>query len=147
MEGSSEHDSEPSGSIKCWEVHERLHNWQLLKKDSAPWVNKWLPHNISWPYFKWGECHFRPACPHDVFAVISQLFLTAFGNSTLKHVLVRLMLQARQGAAGYRVQVGARALPRRNETPARVLRETSWARWVRHGLCMNVLSSRLYVSM
>jgi hypothetical protein len=23
-------------SIKCWEVLEWLHNWQLLKKDSAP---------------------------------------------------------------------------------------------------------------
>jgi hypothetical protein len=27
---------EPSGSIKCWEVLEWLHNWQLLKKCSAP---------------------------------------------------------------------------------------------------------------
>jgi hypothetical protein len=27
---------EPSGSIKCWEVLEWLHNWQLLKKDPAP---------------------------------------------------------------------------------------------------------------
>jgi hypothetical protein len=26
----------PSGSIKCWEVLEQLHNWQLLKKGSAP---------------------------------------------------------------------------------------------------------------
>jgi hypothetical protein len=24
------------GSIKCWEVFEWLHNWQLLKKGSAP---------------------------------------------------------------------------------------------------------------
>jgi hypothetical protein len=24
------------GSIKCWEVLEWLHNWLLLKKDSAP---------------------------------------------------------------------------------------------------------------
>jgi hypothetical protein len=27
---------EPSGSIKCWEVLEGLHNWWLLKKGSAP---------------------------------------------------------------------------------------------------------------
>jgi hypothetical protein len=26
------HDNEPTGSIKCWEVLEWLHNWQLLKK-------------------------------------------------------------------------------------------------------------------
>jgi hypothetical protein len=26
----------PSGSIKCWEVLEQLHNWRLLKKGSAP---------------------------------------------------------------------------------------------------------------
>jgi hypothetical protein len=26
----------PSGSIKCWEVPEWLHNWQLLKKGSVP---------------------------------------------------------------------------------------------------------------
>jgi hypothetical protein len=26
----------PSGSIKCWQVLEWLHNWQLLKNGSAP---------------------------------------------------------------------------------------------------------------
>jgi hypothetical protein len=35
-EGSYEHGDEPSGSSKYWEVHEWLHNWQLLRKDSAP---------------------------------------------------------------------------------------------------------------
>jgi hypothetical protein len=36
--GSGEgHGNEPSSSIKCWEVLELLHNWRLLKKDSAPW--------------------------------------------------------------------------------------------------------------
>jgi hypothetical protein len=35
-EGSCEHGNEPSGSIKCWEVLEKLHNWRLLKKGSAP---------------------------------------------------------------------------------------------------------------
>jgi hypothetical protein len=34
--GTSEHGIEPSGSIKCWEVLEGLHNWRLLKKGSAP---------------------------------------------------------------------------------------------------------------
>jgi hypothetical protein len=33
---SCEHSNEPSGSIKCWEVLEWLHNWQILKKGSAP---------------------------------------------------------------------------------------------------------------
>jgi hypothetical protein len=36
VEGSCEHFTEPSGSIKCWEVLEGLHNWRLLKKGSAP---------------------------------------------------------------------------------------------------------------
>jgi hypothetical protein len=36
VEGSCEHGIEPSGSIKCWEVLEGLHNWGLLKQDSAP---------------------------------------------------------------------------------------------------------------
>jgi hypothetical protein len=36
VEGSCEHGNEPSGSIKSWEVLEWLHNWQLLKKGSAP---------------------------------------------------------------------------------------------------------------
>jgi hypothetical protein len=36
LEGSCEHGDEPSGSIKCWEVLEWLHNWWLLKKGSAP---------------------------------------------------------------------------------------------------------------
>jgi hypothetical protein len=34
--GFCEQDIEPSGSIKCWEVLEELHNWRLLKKGSAP---------------------------------------------------------------------------------------------------------------
>jgi hypothetical protein len=33
---SFEHGNESSGSIKCWEVLGQLHNWQLLKKGSAP---------------------------------------------------------------------------------------------------------------
>jgi hypothetical protein len=36
VEGSCEHGIESSGSIKCWEVLEVLHNWRLLKKGSAP---------------------------------------------------------------------------------------------------------------
>jgi hypothetical protein len=31
-----EQGNEPSGPLKCWEVLEWLHNWQLFKKDSAP---------------------------------------------------------------------------------------------------------------
>jgi hypothetical protein len=34
VEGSCEHDNEPSSSIKCCEVLEWLHNWRLLKKGS-----------------------------------------------------------------------------------------------------------------
>jgi hypothetical protein len=40
MEGSCEHSSEPSDSIKCREVLEWLHNWRLLKKGSAPLVSE-----------------------------------------------------------------------------------------------------------
>jgi hypothetical protein len=36
VEGSCVHGIEPSGSIKCWDVLEGLHNWRLLKKGSAP---------------------------------------------------------------------------------------------------------------
>jgi hypothetical protein len=32
----SEHGDESSGSLKCWEVPEWLHNWQILRKGSAP---------------------------------------------------------------------------------------------------------------
>jgi hypothetical protein len=35
VEGSLEDGNEPSGSIKCREVLEYLHNWQLLKKGAA----------------------------------------------------------------------------------------------------------------
>jgi hypothetical protein len=35
VEGSFEHDNEPSGSIKCLEVLEWLYNWRLFKKGSA----------------------------------------------------------------------------------------------------------------
>jgi hypothetical protein len=41
VEGSCEHGNEPSGSIKCWEFLEWLHNWQLFRKGSAPWVSEW----------------------------------------------------------------------------------------------------------
>jgi hypothetical protein len=34
--GSCEHGNESSGSIKCWEVFEWLHNCRLLEKGSAP---------------------------------------------------------------------------------------------------------------
>jgi hypothetical protein len=34
--GSCEHGNKSSGSLKCSEVLEWLHNWQLLKKGSAP---------------------------------------------------------------------------------------------------------------
>jgi hypothetical protein len=36
VEGSCEHGNEPSGSIKCWEILEWLHNWRLLKKRLGP---------------------------------------------------------------------------------------------------------------
>jgi hypothetical protein len=39
VKGCCERDNEPSGSIQYWEVLEWLHNWQLLKKGSAPWVS------------------------------------------------------------------------------------------------------------
>jgi hypothetical protein len=42
VEGSCEHGNEPTGSIKCWDVLEWLHNWQLLKKGPAPWVSEWV---------------------------------------------------------------------------------------------------------
>jgi hypothetical protein len=40
VEGSCEGSNEPSGFIKLWEVLEWLHNWQLLKKGSAPLVSE-----------------------------------------------------------------------------------------------------------
>jgi hypothetical protein len=36
VEGSCEHGDETSGSLKSWEVLEKLHNWQLLREGSAP---------------------------------------------------------------------------------------------------------------
>jgi hypothetical protein len=44
VKGSCEHGDEPLDSIKCWEVLEWLHNWQLLKKGTVytvcrtPWT-------------------------------------------------------------------------------------------------------------
>jgi hypothetical protein len=46
VEGSCEHGNEPSGSIKCWEVLEWLHNWWLLKKGSVPRVMM-MTRNVS----------------------------------------------------------------------------------------------------
>jgi hypothetical protein len=47
VDGSCERGNEPSGSIKRWEVLEWLHNWQLLKKGSAPWVGEWVSEWVS----------------------------------------------------------------------------------------------------
>jgi hypothetical protein len=41
VEGSCEDGIEPSGSIKCWEVLEGLHNWRILKKGSVLYVSKY----------------------------------------------------------------------------------------------------------
>jgi hypothetical protein len=41
VEGSCEHGDEPSGSLKLLgNFSEWLHNWQLLRKGSAPYVSK-----------------------------------------------------------------------------------------------------------
>jgi hypothetical protein len=37
MVGSCEHGSEPLDSIKSVESNDQLSDYQLLKKDSAPW--------------------------------------------------------------------------------------------------------------
>jgi hypothetical protein len=34
--GFCQHGNETSGSIKCWEILEKLSDWRLLKKDLAP---------------------------------------------------------------------------------------------------------------
>jgi hypothetical protein len=39
VEGSCEHGNKPSGSAKCWEVPELLHNSDFLKRGSAPREN------------------------------------------------------------------------------------------------------------
>jgi hypothetical protein len=40
VQGSYKHGNEYSGSIICWKVLEFLHNWRLLRKDSAPRVSE-----------------------------------------------------------------------------------------------------------
>jgi hypothetical protein len=37
MATSLEHGNDPSDSIKCWEILEKLSDWRLLKKSSPPW--------------------------------------------------------------------------------------------------------------
>jgi hypothetical protein len=38
MVGSCEYDNEPSGSIKCEEFLNYASDYQVLNKDSAPWI-------------------------------------------------------------------------------------------------------------
>jgi hypothetical protein len=42
VEGSCEHGDEPSGSLKLLGVPEWLHDWQLLRKGSAPYISKYV---------------------------------------------------------------------------------------------------------
>jgi predicted deacylase len=35
VKGSCEHGNELPGSIKCWEIIDKLRDWWLLKKDTA----------------------------------------------------------------------------------------------------------------
>jgi hypothetical protein len=37
VESSCEHNNEPSGCLKFWEILEDLSNWQHPMKDSSPW--------------------------------------------------------------------------------------------------------------
>jgi hypothetical protein len=37
VEDPCEHGNEPSGSIKCLEIPEKLSDWRLLKEGSAAW--------------------------------------------------------------------------------------------------------------
>jgi hypothetical protein len=39
MVGSFEHGNEPAGSIKGGEFLDHMSDYQILKKDSAPWKN------------------------------------------------------------------------------------------------------------
>jgi hypothetical protein len=49
VEGSREHGNEPLGSLKCWEFLEWLHNWQLLKKGSAPCMSEYEKTGLRGP--------------------------------------------------------------------------------------------------
>jgi hypothetical protein len=40
---------EPPNSLKFWEVSEWVHNWQLLRKGSAPYVTKLVSKVSSQP--------------------------------------------------------------------------------------------------
>jgi hypothetical protein len=50
VESSCECGNEPSGSLKCWEVLEWLHNWWPLDYYSAPYsyyLNHWVMHPVA----------------------------------------------------------------------------------------------------
>jgi hypothetical protein len=58
VEGLCERGDEPPGSIKCWEVLEQLHSWQLLKKGSAPWVSEVAAYGME----SFSEADTLPGC-------------------------------------------------------------------------------------
>jgi hypothetical protein len=66
VEGSCEHGDEPSGSLKFWEVLEWLHNWQLLKKGSAPYVSMVYKRALN-------AYHHRPS--HSIAATTDALLV------------------------------------------------------------------------
>jgi hypothetical protein len=45
VEGSCEFNNELTGSITFWKILGSLSDWQLLKKDSAPW--SWLVYQFK----------------------------------------------------------------------------------------------------
>jgi hypothetical protein len=53
VEGCCEHGDELSGSLKPWKVLEWLYNWQLLRKDSAPQVSKYIGRAIAHAVSRW----------------------------------------------------------------------------------------------
>jgi hypothetical protein len=78
VEDSCEHGNEHSGSIKCWEFLEWLHNWWLLKKGSALRVSEATQcryrlilrfcneifqlqslHGVEWYGRIWRQLHYR----------------------------------------------------------------------------------------
>jgi hypothetical protein len=49
MKGSCQHGNRGSGPMTCWEILEKLSDWQLLNKDSAQWSYQPIMDNSQIP--------------------------------------------------------------------------------------------------
>jgi hypothetical protein len=74
-----EHGNEPSGSVKCREIVEWLHNWRLLKKGSTSLVSE---YSSTWGGLALILVAIIVLTDRALVLLVSQFMVALYSNST-----------------------------------------------------------------